>query len=311
MKKIFFLFTVFYLSVFFLPSCSGDAKKFTDNQIFPVCLVLKNDIEISPFPFTKSIPAYTPSDPHSLSGENTSLFTRIEYMVFQKEDDVLIKQKTLTKENSDDFGAYIYDELKAGIYRIVLFAHSASEMNLTDYSLSGTDLSDSFYAIKEITVGTANEDTPVEITLKRIVAKITLCATKEVPQKATKFILEISERYNELDIKSGTATTPQSLRKEYPLSPNNPDGIKPDYSFYTFIPAQEEGDTTYLGSIKLITLDSRNDTLHTHLIPSVPVMRNRITHYSGSLYAPDTNPNTINLDIEDQGAWKDSINIHF
>lgn len=312
MEKHLFILCFIYSSFITLLSCTNQSEDTPDKTCYPICFELKKDLELTPFPVTKGIPAYKPSEPRSSSAENDSvLFTRIEYMVFDKASDTLVKHKILTEENSDDFGAYIYDELEAGVYWIALFAHSTSEMTLNDYCLSGTEISDSFFTAQEITVGAESSDTPVEAVLKRIVAKIKFCGTKEIPENAAKFILEVTGRYNELNTKTGNATSAQFLRKEYLLSGDSQNDDQPDYSFYTFLPEPAEGDTIFLDPIKLITLDSNNDTLHTILIPSVPVMRNRITRYTGSLYAPGTNASTISLEIEDQGMWKDSIDIQF
>lgn len=291
-----------------LVSCSTKEEIAPDKKLFPLCFELKKDFELLKFPDTRSIPGYRPSDPRA-TDDSGLLFNTIEYLVFDNESGAVVKHERLTADNADDFGEYLYDELEAGEYLIALMAHSSSAMVVNGRHAAGTDVTDTFYAKTEINVGPDSETSSIEITLKRLVSRVEFAANKHIPDSAARLILEIQEQYNTLDIKAGSAGEPRSLRKEFALAGGTPSGDSPVYSFYTFVPEPARGDTSYLGSVKLITLDIDNDTLHSVRLTAVPVMKNRITRYTGSLFAPNTNKTTLEIDVENFGQWKDTIQV--
>lgn len=307
-----FIIAGILMTAVLLFSCSEKEKNISVHELHKICIELKKDISILPFTTTKSIPSYNPADPRSAAEqENPALFSKIEYIVYHKESGAIVKHYTLTDENSDDFGDYVYDELELGEYTIVLFAHSASDITLTGNLLTTTEVSDSFYALEEVNIERNNDGSPIEMVLKRIVSRVELVGVKKMPADASKFVLEIAEQYNQADLKTGEGVTPRLLRKEYVIA----GGTEPEdnslYMFHTFVPKPLQGDTSFLSKIKLITLNAQEDTLHTIDLHSVPVMRNRITRYTGSLYAPNTIDNTLQLEIEDYGLWKDTIQVPF
>lgn len=305
-------FPAFIMAFLLFFSCADSEEKTSGKQLFSISLALKKDMEVLSFPKTKSIPDYIPSDPLSKEEqEDAPLFSRIEYIVYHKESSAVIKSQSFTENNSEDFGAYIYDELEAGAYTIVLLAHAASAITLSGNQADFQEMTDSFHAVKEVTVGPESEGTPVEIVLKRIVARIEFVGTKSTPDKASRFVLEIDEQYNTTNLKNAETTTARVLKKEYPLSGGVTPENAPDYLFYTFVPESLPGDTSVLSGVKLITLDINEDTLNMINLRSIPVMKNRITRYTGSLYAPNTNSNTLDLEVEDYGHWKDTINVPF
>lgn len=312
MSKSYRVFSAIIVSVILFISCADQEPVTSEKQLFSICLALKKDVEILPFPKTRSIPEYKPSEPHSaVEPTSTSLFTRIEYVVYHKESGAIVKSQSLTEDNSEDFGAYVYDELEVGTYHIVLLAHASSGITVSGNQAEFSEMTDSFYAQKEITVGPETEDTHVEIILKRIVARVEFVGTKSTPDQATKFIMEIEEQYNTTNLKENSTIGFRALKKAYPLSGGIQPEDAPNYSFYTFVPEPLQGDTTFLSGVKLITLNADEDTLHTIHLHAIPVMRNRITRYTGSLYAPNSNSNTLALEVEDYGHWKDTIDVPF
>lgn len=303
------LFTVCFIS------CSDKEQQFSNPTLYPVCIQLKTDVEVLPFPATKSMPDAFPPEPlaaeSSEESEETSLFNRIAYVVFDQESGAVVKNLMLTPDNSDDFGAYVYDELEAGSYLIALIAHSQADASLTGDQFSGTDVTDAFHAVCEVEVSAESEDNPVEVVLKRVVSRVEFVGLKEVPAEAARFILEVTRQYHGLHVKTGNAADSQILRKEYSLTADSKPDDSPVYSFYTFIPEPLAGDTSKLERVRLITLDADADTLYAIELTSIPVLKNRITRYSGSLYAPKENKHVLELEIEDYGQWKDTIDISF
>lgn len=310
MNKRFLHCHVLLMSLTLFLACTDKVSDIVTQAKYPVCFRLKRGFEILPFPSTKSIPEYKPAEPNAFNElEDADLFTRVEYVVYHKETGALIKHKPLTPENSDDFGEYIYDELEAGTYIISLLAHKASAITLSGNDLTQADVSDSFYASTEITVGTSGESNTSELLLERTVSRIEFVSTKRIPEHASRFIIDIAEQYKTIDLKTGEITTHRPLRKEYLLAPDTEADNGPAYLFYTFVPEPLEGDTSYLSNIKLTTLDINEDTIHTISLSNIPILKNRVTRYNGSLYTLNTHSSTLELKIEDSGHWKDTIQV--
>lgn len=311
MNKINLAFPAIIVVFFLFFSCTEKEEVTSEPRLYSISLELKKDVEVLPFPRTKSIPTNRPSDPQSTEEqENALLFSQLEYVVYHKESGAIVKSQSFTEDNSDDFGVYVYDELEAGTYMIALLGHSATEITLSGNQAVFTEVTDSFYAIKEVTVGPESENEPIEAVLKRIVASVEFVGTKTIPDNASGFVLEIEEQYNTTNLKN-SATTCRTLKKEYPLSGGVSPEEAPVYSFFTFVPEPLQGDTSFLSGVRLTTLDVNKDTLHSISLRSVPVMKNRITRYTGSLYSPKTNSNTLELEVEDYGHWKDTIHVPF
>lgn len=303
------LLLLVYLTLF---SCLDKEEQNADKTQYAICLALKSDFEMHPFPRTRSIPDYRPGNPHGIEEQaQAPLFSRIEYLVYDKASGAVVKSKSFTESNSDDFGEYVYDELEAGTYRIVLLAHATSGLTCSGNEAAFSEVTDTFYATKELTVGPENEALSVDMLLRRVVGLVEFVGTKPVPEEAAGFILEIEEQYNEMNLKTGLASQSRSIKKEYPLLPGAEPGTVSLYHFYTFVPESLERDTVLLSGVKLITLDTEADTLHTIQLTSIPVMKNRITRYTGSLYAPNTFNNTLTLEVEDYGHWGDTIHVPF
>ena len=310
MSKVNLSFSVCIFVLFLFFSCTQTEEKTTEQRLYSISFQLIKDFEVLPFSRTKSIPTNKPAEPHAKEEqENASLFSQIEYLVYHKESGSVVKSQVLTEHNSDDFGMYIYDQLEAGTYTIVLFAHSASNLSLLGNEAQFQEMTDAFYATKDVVVGAEDEGDPIEITLKRLVAKVELVGTKSVPANAAKFIVEVEEHYRSILLKNAETTTSGTLKKEYLLAGGINPADAPAYSFYTFVPEPISGDTAYLSGIKLTTLDINEDTLHTIKLRAVPVVKNRVTRYSGSLYTPNTYTGTLALDVGDYGHWRDTINV--
>lgn len=307
-----FLLSVFGLMSYLAFSCTEKEASLSEKEMYTVCLALKKDVEILPFPSSRSIPAYRPSEPYSAYAEEIiPLFTQIEYLVYHKESGAIVKHLLLTEENSDDFGAYIYDDFEAGEYIVSLLAHSSSAMTLTGSKVASEDVTDSFYAKKEIIVGSGSGNNPIEMLLKRAVSRVEFVGNKIVPQNAVTLVLDINKQYNTVDMETGLAIESRVLRKEFSLLGGSMPEDNLPYSFYTFVPEPLKGDTSYLESIKVTTLDTNQDTLNVIELKAIPILRNRITRYSGSLYVPNSYLNTLELEIEDYGQWKDTIHVPF
>lgn len=280
------------------------------NQKHPVIIYLNKNIDILPFSSTKSIPVYKPAEPFSPEETDESeLFNRIDYVVYHRESGSIIKHLTLTKNNSDDFGDYIYDELEVGNYLLTLLAHNAAGVLLNGNHLTLTNMTDAFHAAEEIAVGEGNNGNEASLLLKRMVSRVEFAATKAVPAKADRFILETETQYNTISLQTGETTAHQFLRKEFLLSAGSLPGDTPNYTFYTFTPQPLQGDTSRLPGIKLTTLNLSGDTLHSINLSDIPVIKNRITRFSGNLFAPASGQSTLELEVEDYGNWKDTIHV--
>jgi len=291
-------------------SCSSPELREENNTLYGVSFYLQPSFDIRSFPKTKSMPGNLPSEPHTKQADGTeeepSLFDRIEYALYEKETGALVKHISLTEENSDeDFGVYLYDKVEAGIYKVALLAHSASDASFENNIISGGDVGDSFFASAEFEVGPHSQELSVELTLRRVVSRIEFFAEDVIPVAADKFIIQVSGRYDSFNLREGNATQLTPLTQVYSLNETG----ETAYAFYTFVPTSaSETDTYSIDEIQLTTLDNSGDTLYSVTVQNTPIIRNHIIRYTGDLYTRKIS-NALKLQIEDNGLWKDPIDL--
>lgn len=267
--------------------------------------------EIVSFQSTRSIPGNVPAEPGTSTTEEVvpSLFTCIEYAVYNNDTAELLRHKHYTEadEENEDFGTFIYDEFTPGNYKICVLAHSASKVSLTDGSATFNTVSDAFYASCEIEIDSHSTDQSVNILLCRVVSRIALVATDKVPQQAIDFHMDVRGVYNIFNLWEGEAesnTTNYSVRHTFTAAEKQ-DGMKIMHEFFTLVPP---GNPT-ISQLATQTIDIDHNILHSRNITAIPIYTNKTTRYSCSLYSPGTVDGTFQLEIESEGAWEADENI--
>lgn len=261
--------------------------------------------EIVPFQPTKSIPGGIPPEPGTSTpegdGEASRLFTQIEYVVYDKESSEQIHKKQFTEDGNEDFGTFLYDEFEPGSYTVCMLAHSAQDISFADNTVNFDNISDTFFATREINID-GSQDQTVEIILRRIVSRVEFVATDDIPQPATLFHLQISGLYNTFDLLTGEAgNTPSEHSIQYRFTATDKlNNSKYKTSFLTLVPA---GTPASIKEVTLETLDSDNNPLYTQTLKNIPLYANRTTRYTGTLFPTGLINGTFELSVENNGAW--------
>jgi|GEM_PF-1560609 len=278
---------------------------------YNVSFHLKPAFEVQPFSGDRAIPSGVPNEPDPVvktnepQYSNEPFFSRIEYALYNAVNGKLIKNALFVdNDTEDDFGTYLYDKLEEGEYIVAILAHSIESASFVNGEVSGDDVGDAFYSSAEFEVKAINQDTPIELALRRIVSCVEFVATDDVPPTAINLTMEVSGRYTSFEMQDGNTTQPTALTRGYALEA----GSKTTYAFYTFVPlTTQEGDTCHIESIQLTTLDIDNETIQSISLQNIPIIRNKVTRYTGNLYTKKKVPSTLELEIENHGEWEDPI----
>lgn len=269
--------------------------------------------EIVSFLSTKSIPGDIPAEPEIPGGSEevvSTLFTKIEYAVYNNDTAELLRHKQYSEadEENEDFGTFLYDEFTPGNYKVCILAHSANKVSFTDGNLAFETVSDAFYASCEIEIDNPTEDPSVNMLLHRIVSRVTLAATDKVPLQASEFQIKVSGLYNTFNFWKGEAgnnTADYSTLHTF-TSADKQVGAKIKHEFYSFVPAAN----TTINKLSTQTIDINKNILHSRDITSIPIFVNKTTRYNCTLYSPGTLDGTFQLEIEADGAWGPDLNIN-
>lgn len=298
------------IGILCLTACGQpDEEDYERQEICTVQFQIQPSPEILPFQPTRGIPGNIPPEPGASApneeGGTSDLFSIIEYTIYNSETDEIVKQEQFVRDNTDeDFGSYLYDEFKAGDYKICLLAHSAPEVHYEGDCITFARVGDCFYTSHNLVVEPGEAEQSVELTLSRIVSRVEFLPTDDIPLNATSFQMEISGLYNTFNLLSGEAAdTPKDTLIQHAFTPSDRQTAslyKP--SFMTLLP----GDGTKIGSVTLLTLQETTP-IHTQTLKNIPLYANRTTRYTGVLFTPGLANGTFELNIENGGQWGEDV----
>lgn len=187
---------------------------------------------------------------------------------------------TLVTQSTTDSGfGNISFSLPRGVYRFVALAHSSAkqpDMNVAEHIDFGSkNMSDVLLWSDKVSVG---NDTALNITMKRVVAKVEICSTDSLHSGETEFYVKYTGGSYVLDATTGCAPYHFDDFKIVKLSKE--DSGKPlSVSFYTF---PTSADT--LRELIFHTSNKKGVIIDEKTINNVPIKANFITHLSGKLH---------------------------
>lgn len=209
---------------------------------------------------------------------------------------------TNQKQEGDNFGNAFFT-LPKGHYYIIVVGHSASNnpsFNKNEVvKISGGDLGDTFWCVKELEV----EDEKIEesVTLNRIVSRLCFIPTDIVPESLSEIIFRYKGSKGTFNGLTGYGST--TTTQTVPMNVSADDG---QFGFY-MIPRVEQ-DTI---DLEIKTYQDEGVPLCEKKINDVPVHRNRITICRGPLFDQDSSDQMIKISIVINDTWGDPINLPF
>ena len=298
--------TIFILCAGLFCACSHHTVDPIQEEPVEVRFTMSLEAEILPFhPRTKSFPSAQFPDPSVRSDETegeteTIPYKYMEYVVFAEGETEPVHSNKLDS-NTEDFGIYVYDKLLPGKYHVCFIAHSSESITLTDDVCTFPEVGDTFFATEPIEVK-PGQDITLGIVLHRIVSRVEFVAKDDVPAEVTNFRIVATDIYNQFNVLTGEAdATGLTKTITHTFTPEEKaTGVKNSHAFYTLVPTD-----TKIDQVKLTAL-SNAETIKQREIPEVPIQKNRIIRYTGTLYTPGIQDATFELDIYQDGQWEES-----
>lgn len=230
--------------------------------------------------------------------------TRLSVAVFTSDG---TKAKAITQKQTDaGFGTAALT-LQAGTYKIVAIAHSSTEGNATITSpekvtFANNKLTDTFYYFGTLTVGTD----PIEETLQmtRCVSMLRLTLTEPLSDNITRLKFYYTGGSSTFSPATGYGCV-NSKQTEYRYTTDDQDMPVSVYELYTMPHEQQD-----VLKLTVTALDASGSEVGEVVMDNIPVTRNKITTWQGTLFGSGTGTGggtsssggiTITLDTEWDG----------
>ena len=182
-----------------------------------------------------------------------------------------------------------------GSHNLYFVASRGQEPTISGTSITWAKPSDTFWHSMALTVAPGMSATQ-SVTLSRVVTRLRISVTDEVPATLAKLSITPAHWYCGLDYTTGepTADTQQARTVEVPSSYIGTIG-QLSMSIYGLCSATE-----YTTDITVSALASDESTIATLTLSDVPFRRNRITSYTGQLFG---HANAVSVSVSD--GWDD------
>ena len=274
-----------------LPSCTKDDDPEEKPKVGRIEIKINNDTIQTHKEITFGI----------VSGQVTQKpMTRATLQSLSLTDLWLYDGETLLKHQTADdadFGAPSVD-VDYGDHTFYFVASRGSEPTQTGTTISWNKPSDTFWASLALAVAPSTSASQ-SVTLQRVAARLRVTITDEVPAALASLCVTPSTWYYGIDVLTGEATDSRTTTRtiSVPASYTGTTG-QLAASFYCLSPS-----AAWTTDITLTAKASDNSTPSEISIEDVPMQRNHITAYSGTLFAAGR---AISVDADD--SWGDDIN---
>ena len=195
---------------------------------------------------------------------------------------------------SENFGTVAL-RVEPGRYKLLVLAHNAEKNPATtdpERIAFGKDVTDTFYDFEEINVENAGT---VNVSLRRAVAKFQLVMTDVVPEGFSQVYCFYTGGGTTFDAVKGVGVTVNSQYKSFGLSGSDV-GKSKTFEIYTF--PKSEKDTLNM-TVETFKTD---DEIQRKITFRVPVRRNMISRYSGSLFDETANA-SFHISMTSPDEW--------
>ena len=207
------------------------------------------------------------------------------------------KRVKYTNQNAgtEDFGI-VKLHVDPGKYKLLVLAHNADKNPATtdpEHIVFGKDVTDTFYEFKDIDIQNTGE---IDVSLKRAVAKFQLVTTDVVPSGFSHIYCVYTGGGSTCDAVKGVGVNDGSQYKIFGLSATDINKTK-TLEIYTF--PRSEKDSLNM----LVETFNANNEIHRKLSLHVPIRKNMITRYTGSLFDESANE-TFHINLQSTDEWE-------
>lgn len=234
-----------------------------------------NHYEIEGFDVSRSVgQQMTPKTMTRATGDITTFCTRLNVAVFSSDG---TKVKTAAQKEGDEGFGTVGLTLATGTYRLVVMAHScdgsATITSEDRVSFPNNKMTDTFYYYGDLVVSEKRQT--LDLTLRRAVAMFRLELTDtSTPSSVARLRFYYTGGSSTFSPRDGYGCVKS---KQTEFRPVSEDGV---YEIYTFPHSEED----VLTKLVITTLDADDNALTEHELENIPIVRNRVTRYTGSLF---------------------------
>lgn len=315
-KNVLYAFSAGVLLCLF--SCSEESaldNPIVDNPVATVKFKLALQQEISSFQTTRNMPGNLPAGPTSKGGENetpsvpsgedpavpTTDLAFIEYALYKNDDNSFIKhiQADLTANEDGSYSTSLQDGIKPGTYKVCFIAHGikAAAFDESTGMVTFPNVGDTFWGNDELEVTAEEKDKTVTVALARAIAGIEFKATDAVPSNVYQFTIGSSGLYNTLSILDGTVGN-GTIEIPYSYlfkSEDYAEDQRTSHLIYTLAPGNGAAS---IGNMSIAAKEEGGVIVRQKQINDIPIYRNKITRYSGTLYTPNITDSQFVISID-------------
>jgi hypothetical protein len=230
----------------------------------------------------------------------TDQLTKVSVAIFSADG---TKMKNITQKQGDAGFGEVDVLLTPGTYKVVAVAHNATEGNATITStekvtFASNKMTDTFSCCETLTVP---DGLPIEeeLLLQRVVAMVRLTVTGSIPTNVAQFKFYYTGGSSTLNPSTGYGCV-QSKQTEYRPTVIDGSAVKV-YELYTA--PHELNDVL---KITITALGSDGAALNEWTMENVPVTKNKITTWTGSLFGGGT-PSGGGITITLDTTWDGTI----
>ncbi len=206
------------------------------------------------------------------SDEVTNLCSRLNVVVYNGET----KLKSVAQKKDDDNFGVIALSLPQGTYKVAVIGHNsdgtATVTTLDKISFKNNLVTDTFVYCDELEV--TGDQQVVDVELRRVVAMFRLMLTEPLPADIRQLKFYYTGGSSTLSANTGYG----SVNSKQTVVLDVASG-QTQFEVYT-IPHAETGKL----KLTITALDATQTPIHERLFEEVPVQRNKITRYTGSLF---------------------------
>lgn len=282
------------LAVATMTACSTNDESMLDGAAIKsksVTFSLEGDWQGSDEPFTRA----------AVAGSSMTDVWVLDYQNTQNNQMTLIQ--TIHQTTADaDFGAPTIS-LDYGEHTLY-FVTSQGEnptLNTSNHTLSFDKVKDTFWKSINVNVtsGTAANQS---VTLDRVVTKLIIKPTDQVPTTINTISIVLATWYNTMDYLTGLPTAADT---NYDRTLNVPDSYKGTTGTF-YVTVQGFCGSDFTTNVSVTAKDADSNTIGYASIASAPMKRNRTSRYTGTLFG---NSNGLTMNIDDtwltdyEGNW--------
>ncbi len=231
----------------------------------------------------------------------TELCSRLNFVVYK--DDT--KVSSVAQKKADDNFGTIGLALQPGTYKLAVIGHNsdgtATVTTLDKISFKNNRVTDTFCYYTEVEV--TGEKQELDVELRRVVAMFRLCLTDPLPENVQQLKFYYTGGSSTLSAVTGYG----SVKSKQTVVLDVESGQQ-RFEVYT-IP-HEETDTL---KMTITALGAGGAELHQHVFEKIPVRRNKVTRYTGNIYAdtPTETGGGLSVHMHADGEWDGEDEVEF